>query len=69
MRFVLALFIVLCSISSTITAPLPLKVAVNADTEPTGTPLNPGSCDDIKAKISVSDVNVVAVVCLKSGEE
>ncbi|KAK9763983.1 hypothetical protein K7432_008907 [Basidiobolus ranarum] len=69
MRFIFALLVVLCAIFSTIAAPLPLKVAVNANAGPTGTPLTPSSCADINAKVNVLNVKVAAVICLKSGEE
>ncbi|KAK9763470.1 hypothetical protein K7432_009807 [Basidiobolus ranarum] len=64
MRFVLALLVVLCAIFSTIAAPLPLNAVVNLDTSST-----PGSCEDINAKIKVSEANITAVVCLKSDQE
>ncbi|KAK9695225.1 hypothetical protein K7432_013085 [Basidiobolus ranarum] len=69
MRFILASLVVLCTIFSAIAAPLPLNAVVNVNVGSTGTPLTPGTCDDINAKINVLAVKVAAVICLKSEEE
>ncbi|KAK9674743.1 hypothetical protein K7432_016934 [Basidiobolus ranarum] len=69
MRFILALLVILCTIFSAVAAPLPLDASVKVNTGPNSIPFTPGNCDDVNAKIRVSEVNVAAVVCLKSEEE